>query len=59
MNKTDENGRITLDMQLQLRGHPAERLIEEAKTRSTEPAVLLADLIETIISDDLFKAIID
>lgn len=48
-----------IDIELQLRGTNAARLMAEAKARAREPAELLADVIETVIADNLFKAVLE
>lgn len=52
-------GGPVLDVDLQLRGRNAAMLIAEAKKRRREPAELLADLIEKVLTDDLVDAVLD
>ena len=51
--------RLEVDIEMQLRGALAERVLREAKARGVEPAALMADLIEMIVKDELFSAILD
>jgi len=37
----------------------AQRFAEEAKKRGITPAALVADLLEAIINEDLFAAVLD
>jgi hypothetical protein len=48
-----------LDIELQLRGSNAARLLSEAKKRKCDPAELLSDVIEAVIEDNLFKAVLE
>lgn len=48
-----------LDIELQLRGPNAARLLAEAKKRARDPAELLADVIEAVITDNLFTAVLE
>lgn len=48
-----------IDIEIQLRGQTAARLEAEAKRRNRPPAELLADVIEMVIGDNLFDAVLD
>ena len=50
---------VEVDASLQLRGPLAESLIRHAVRLKQEPAELLADIIETVLGDDLVEAVID
>lgn len=52
-------GAPVLDIDLQLRGRNAAMLIAEARKRRREPAELLADLIEAVLTDNLVDAVLD
>ncbi len=43
----------------ELRGDLAERFRGECERRNIDPAVLAADILETVIRDNLFAAILD
>ena len=43
---------------LEFDGPYADRLERECRERSMEPAALMADIIEKVIKDDLFEAVI-
>ncbi len=49
----------TLNIELELRGQLAAALSAEAKRRSRPAAELLSDVIEIVIRDDLWKAVIE
>lgn len=42
-----------------LRGPLAKTLLAEAAKRGVEPVVLLADIIEAVLTDDLVAAVLD
>lgn len=46
-------GRVEIDIETQLRGNLARKLIAEAKKRRREPADLLADIVICVLRDDL------
>jgi hypothetical protein len=48
-----------IDFEGQLRGRLAERFRKECEKRKIEPAALAADILETVIRDDLFAAVLD
>lgn len=48
-----------IDVALQLRGRNAASLIAEAKRRKRDPGELLSDIIEAVIADDLWKAVLE
>lgn len=48
-----------LEINLTLRNHLATRLFEEARRRGKRPVDLLADIIENVIADDLFAAVLE
>jgi hypothetical protein len=48
-----------IDFEGQLRGKLAERFAEEAAARKQSPAELAAAIIETVINDNLFAAVLD
>lgn len=48
-----------IDIELQLRGPVAAKLEAAAKARRRPPAELLSDVIETVITDNLFDAVLD
>ena len=48
-----------IDIELQLRGPLAARLASAAFERRVKPAELLADIIETVLTDDLIAAVVD
>lgn len=48
-----------IDFSGQLRGPLARKVAQEAERRNREPADLVADLLEKVIEDDLFAAILD
>lgn len=48
-----------IDIELQLRGPVAAKLEAAAKVRGRPPGDLLADVIEVVIEDDLFEAVLD
>ena len=50
---------IEIDFEGQLRGEQAKRLIEHADRYKKEPVELLADIIETVLNDDLVTAVLD
>jgi len=52
-------GAPVLDIALQLRGRNAAMLLAEARKRRREPAELLADLIEAVLTDNLVDAVLD
>jgi hypothetical protein len=47
------------DISLQLRGKLSAALLAEAKRRKRDPADLLADVIEAVIADNLFAAVLE
>lgn len=51
-------GALIIDVDLQLRGRLAAKLQSEAKKRGVKPGDLLADVIELVITDNLFEAVI-
>ena len=51
--------RFEIDYEGQLRGRLARILADEARKRKKEPAALMADIIELVIEDNLFAAILD
>ena len=51
--------RIRMTIDLELRGQLARRLDAEAKRRGRPAAEIIADLIETVIEDDLVAAVLD
>lgn len=55
----DEAMRTALRFEGELRNRPAERFAAEAKRRGVTPAELAADLLETIIKDNLFAVVLD
>lgn len=50
---------VVLDMELQLRGRLADTLIRHAEKRGRKPSDLLADIIETVLNDDIVDAVMD
>lgn len=48
-----------LDFEGQLRGELATRFAVEAERRQQSPAELAADILEAVITDDLFAAVLD
>ncbi len=48
-----------IDIEMQLRGSLAAKLEAAAKVRRRSPAELLADVVEVVISDNLFDAVLD
>lgn len=48
-----------LEVTMTFKNHFAARLDNEAFKRKTTPINLLADLLEIIVSDDLFAALLD
>jgi len=46
-------------IELELRGPLAERVRRQADKSGTTPVELMADIIETVIEDDLFAAVLD
>lgn len=54
---TTQAPNIRLDIELS--GALASRLIAEADRRSLRPIDVMADVIETVIKDDLFAAVLD
>lgn len=57
--KYENWGAGTIAFSGQLRGALAEKFAAECKRRGCEPAALAADLLEMVIKDDLFAAILD
>jgi len=52
------SGQPVIDIAMQLRGTLAAAVQAEAKRAKRSPADLIADVIETVIKDDLFKAVL-
>jgi hypothetical protein len=50
---------LEITVEATLKNGLAERLIQEAAARSREPVDLLAEIVETVIKDDLFAAVLD
>lgn len=50
---------LLIDIQTQLRGELAERLVEEADKRGQRPIDIVADILTAVIQDDLFTAVLD
>ncbi len=48
-----------LYVELKLTGPFAEALVAHAKKRSTQPGLLLEDIVEVILGDDLVDAVLD
>ncbi len=48
-----------LEITMTLRGPLAAGLLTEAKKRKRRPIDVLADVVETVIKDDLFKAVLE
>lgn len=48
-----------INIELDLRGPLAAKLELEAKRRASTPAELLSDVIEIVINDNLFKAVLE
>ena len=51
--------RTVIDASFSMSGKMAERFAEEARRRNRTPAALAADLLETIVRDDLFSTVLD
>jgi hypothetical protein len=51
--------RTNIEFSGELRGDLAERFRKECERRKIEPATLAADILETVIKDDLFAAVLD
>lgn len=49
---------LHISFDLELAGPYMDRLERECRERKCEPAALMANLIETVIKDDLFEAVI-
>lgn len=50
---------VEIDLQMTLRNELAQRLIDEAARLRREPVVLLADIIERVLTDNLVGAVLD
>lgn len=50
---------IEIDFEGQLRGALARRFAKEAAARQLDPAALAAVILETVIRDNLFVAVLD
>lgn len=50
---------VELDFAGTLTGSPAKRFAIEAERRRLSPAQLAASILETVIADDLFAALLD
>jgi hypothetical protein len=48
-----------LEITMTLRGPLAAALLSEARRRKRRPVDVLADVVETIIQDDLFAAVLE
>lgn len=58
MNEAAAPTALIIDIELQLRGALAAALEAEAKRRGRPPAELLSDVIEMVIRDDLWVAVL-
>lgn len=50
---------VVIDMELQLRGELSATLLKEAQSRGVKPIDLMADIINTVLRENLVKAVLD
>lgn len=55
----DTTDHAEINIELKLTGPLALSFAKECERRAIEPAALMADLIETIIEDQLYQAVLD